>query len=86
MGTSLVMSVLAAVKKELRAIGKTATPLGATALTLAERLDDGIDPGSAMAAMAKELRATMDELARTAPAVADPIDDLKKRRERRLSG
>lgn len=80
------MSVLAAVRKELKVIGKTATPLGATAMRLAARIDAGEDPGSAVAAMAKELRATMSELTRAAVAVADPIDELRKRRETRLSG
>lgn len=73
-----------AVREELEAIGKAGTPAGTVALTLATRLDAGEDPGSAMAAMAKELRTTMAELARTAPAQADPVDELKKRRQRRL--
>ena len=79
-------SVLAAVREELDAIGKLTTPAGATALVLAGRLDAGEDPGSAMAAMAKELRATMTELTRSTPAAADPVDELKRRREERLSG
>lgn len=80
------MTIVEATRRELEAVGKVDTPLGATALALAGRLDANDDPGSAMAAMAKELRTTMAELTRTAPAVADPIDELKKRRERRLSG
>ena len=81
------VSVLTSVRSELEAIGKEATPMGAVALTIAARLDAGGDPGSAMAAMAKELRATMVELVRSAPALADPVDELKRRRdERRRSG
>jgi hypothetical protein len=80
-------SVLRSVRAELRALGKEPSPLGAVALTIAARLDGGEDPGSAMAAMAKELRATMVELGRTAAVVADPVDELKRRRdERRRSG
>lgn len=75
-----------AVREELEAIGKANSPMGTVAISLAARLDAGTDPGSAMAAMAKELRATMTELTRTAPAAADPVDELRKRRERRLSG
>jgi len=75
-----------AVRDELEAIGKADSPMGTVALRLASRLDAGEDPGSAMAAMAKELRTTMAELTRSAPAAADPVDELKKRRERRLSG
>ena len=76
-------TVLAATRAELVTLGKLTTPSGAAALVLAERLDAGGDPGSAMAAMAKELRATMTELGRHAPAVADPVDELRKRREER---
>lgn len=79
-------SVLSAVRAELEQIRKTSTAGGQVALALAARLDAGEDPGSAMAAMAKELRATMVELTREAPAAADPVDELKRRRERRLSG
>lgn len=89
-GGSLVVSrpksIRVAVREELEAIGKATSPMGTLALTLAARLDAGVDPGSAMAAMAKELRATMTELARSAPAAADPVDELKHRRQRRLSG
>ena len=77
-------TIRVAVREELERIGKASTPLGAAALKLAGRLDDGDDPGSAMAAMAKELRATMAELTRTAAVAEDPIDELRKRRERRL--
>lgn len=79
-------SVHVSVREELERIGKTNTPLGAVATRLALRLDRGDDPGSAMAAMAKELRTTMAELTRTAGVAADPIDELRKRRERRLGG
>lgn len=77
--------VLAATRAQLGAIGRADTPLGATALVLAGRLDVGADPGSAMAAMAKELRAVMAELLRGAPAVADPVDELRERRRARLN-
>ena len=87
-GGSLVVSrpksIRVAVREELDRIGKADSPMGAAALKLAARLDVGEDPGSAMAAMAKELRVTMAELGRSAPAVSDPVDELKRRRERRL--
>lgn len=73
-----------AVRDELETIGKTDSALGGVALKLAARLDAGEDPGSAMAAMAKELRTVMGELGRGAPAAADPVDELKRRRERRI--
>ena len=76
-------SVLAAVEAQLAAIGKETAPLGATAVILAARLDLGADPGSAMAAMSKELRTIMTELGRTATAVKDPVDELLARRKAR---
>lgn len=76
--------VLAATRAQLDTIGRIDTPLGATALVLAGRLDAGADPGSAMAAMAKELRGIMSELLAGAPAVSDPVDELRARRKKRL--
>lgn len=76
-------TVLAAVDAQLAAIGKEAVPLAAAAAVLAARLDAGTDPGSAMAAMSKELRTIMTELARTATAVQDPVDELLARRRAR---
>jgi hypothetical protein len=79
-------SIVAATRAELEAGGKLQSALGSVALVIAERLDKAEDPGSAMAAMAKELRATMAELAKLAPSVADPVDELKRRRQERRSG
>jgi hypothetical protein len=76
-------SILAAVEAQLAALGKEAAPLGATAVVLAARLDAGADPGSAMAAMSKELRTIMTELTRTATIAADPVDELLARRKAR---
>lgn len=76
--------VLGATRAQLAAIGRAESPLGATALVLAGRLDAGADPGSAMAAMAKELRGIMADLLKEAPVVADPVDELRARRKARL--
>lgn len=77
-------SVLAAVDAQLAAIGKQADPLGAVAHVLAGRLDLGlVESGAALTAMSKELRTIMLELARTAGAVADPVDELLARRNAR---
>lgn len=77
--------VLAATRAQLDAIGRAQSPLGATALVLAARLDAGADPGSAMAAMAKELRQVMADLLAGASVVADPVDELRERRRARLN-
>jgi len=79
-------SVLTAVEAQLAATGKATAPLGAAAVVLAARLDLGADTGSGMAAMAKELRTIVAELARAAPAVNDQVDELRKRRKARLHG
>lgn len=79
-------TIAAATLVELEKFGKLASPEGQTALALAARLDANDDPGSAMAAMAKEHRAIMGEITRSATAKDDPIDELRRRRERRLSG
>jgi len=76
-------SVLATVEAQLVSLGKEAVPLGAAAIVLAARLDLGADPGSAMAAMSKELRTIMTELTRTAAVAKDPVDELRARRKAR---
>lgn len=78
------MDVTAATKAQLDAVGRADTHLGAVALALAERIDQNVDVGSAMAAMARELRMTMAELLQSAPALADPVDELRARRKARL--
>lgn len=77
------MGVTAAVRATLENIGKTDTALGASALVLAERLDREGTADTAVAAMTKELRATLAELTKDAPAKGDPVDELRQRREKR---
>lgn len=75
------LGVQAAVRTELAGSDKQNTALGRTALALAARLDSGEDPGSAMAAMAKELRQILADLGVNAVTVKNPLDELKRRRE-----
>lgn len=77
-------SVAAATRAELVAAGKLDSALGSAAMVLADRLDDPELAGSALAPTAKELRALLETVCRGAGAVADPVDELKKRREARL--
>lgn len=58
---------------------------GQMALSLALRLDAAVDTGSAMAAVARELRSILTEMLGLAIDAADPIDELKAARERRRS-
>lgn len=65
-------------------MAEVAPGLTATALALAKALDDATAPTSA-AVVARELRATLLELRKVAPAEAegDALDELAGRRERR---
>lgn len=58
---------------------------GQMALSLALRLDAAVDTGSAMAAVARELRSILTEMLGLTADAADPIDELKAARERRRS-
>lgn len=78
--------VVRAAREALEAAGRLGSPLGAAALALAERVDSGEERGSALAAVVKELRATLAEATKDATAVGDPVDELRARREKRLRG
>ena len=80
------MGVTEAVTATLASIGKTDSALGASALVLAARLDAEGTADTAVAAMTKELRATLAELTKDATAKGDPVDELRERRERRRRG
>lgn len=75
--------VSAAVRAELRDSPRKDSALARTALVLAERLDDVETPATAVAAMAKEIRAVLSDLGRDAGALTNPLDELKRRREQR---
>jgi hypothetical protein len=67
---------------ELQAAGRADTALGQQALALAERVNNPRDTGSAIAALSKELRAVMVEALKGAEVAADPLDELRARRDR----
>ena len=73
-----------AVRAELKRVGRESSSLGASALLLAERIDAGKEPGSALAALNRELRATLAEALRgeTRSGVAAMRDELAERRAR----
>ena len=73
--------MVAAVRAELEASGRDGTYMGALALTLADRMD-GSKSIMGYAAMAKELRSTMGEALAGVKSVADPVDELRLRRDR----
>ena len=78
-------SVEAAVVKQLAEVERVDTPMGQAALVLARRLDGGAaDTGSAVAALVKQLEATLEAATAGAKAEDDPVDELRKRRDRKL--
>lgn len=72
----------AATRAELEAAGRLDSMLGQVALLLAERMCE-FDTGSGTAALSKELRAVMATAVQGAPAAADPVDELRARRDRK---
>jgi len=70
-----------AVLAELVAAGKADSYLGRAALALALRIDVSTAV-MGFAALVKELRATMDAATEGVPVAADPVDELRARRER----
>lgn len=73
--------MVVAVRAELEASGRDGTYMGALALTLADRMD-GSKSIMGYAAMAKELRSTMDAALVGVRVAADPVDELRLRRDR----
>jgi len=78
-------SALRSVSAELEAAGRTETYLGALALVLATRID-GSTAVMGFAALAKELRVTMDAALAGVTVAADPVDELRSRRDAKRTG
>ncbi len=75
-----------ALRRELETAGRLDTALGQQALALAVKLASPFDTGSAMAAVSRELRAVRGEALRGAEQVADPLDELRLRRDAKRAG
>ncbi len=69
-----------------RGVSVQADALGALAVKLASQLDADTTAPQTMAALARELRATVVEIGRLveAPRESDAVDELRARRETRL--
>lgn len=67
--------------KELEAMGKTHTVLGAQALTLATRMTSTKDTGSAIAALSRELDRVMLRLRAGAKENEDEVSSARRRRD-----
>jgi hypothetical protein len=70
---------------ELSAAGKDATVIGAQALTVARRMDSALSSGSEVAALSRELSRLMLIAVGKGSAEADPVDEVKRKREEKLS-
>jgi hypothetical protein len=80
-------SLAAATQAELDRAGRLASAVGQAALALARRIDASHgETGSALAALVREHRATLAEAVKDAEVAADPLDELRGRRERKLAG
>ena len=70
---------------ELAAASRVASASGQAALLLARRLDSQLtETGSSVAAMIREHRAALADALKGAAAEANPLDELRLRRERKL--
>lgn len=79
--------VVRTVKRDLEKARTIDTPLGQMTLQLAERLENStFDTASAIAALAKELRLTLEAALAQQVRADDPMDELRARRERRHAG
>lgn len=79
--------VVRTVRRDLEAARTLDTPLGQMTMQLAERLENAqFDTASAIAALAKELRLTLEAALAQQVRADDPMDELRARRERRHAG
>ena len=80
-------SVANLTRSELETAGRLETALGQSALAIAVRIDAAdTEAGSAMAALVREHRAALAEALKGAYAVANPLDELRARRDRKRAG
>ena len=79
-------TVEATVRAELAKAGKQGTVLGQAALVLARRLDlPSLDTGSAIAALVKQLAATLDAALADAEEDVDELELMRRRRQEKLA-
>jgi hypothetical protein len=74
------------IMQKLEAVGRVDTVAGQQALTLAGRMSSPSETGAAVASLSRQLSATMAEALAGTAVAADPMDELKARRERKHAG
>lgn len=77
--------VEAATAVALAAVDLVDSVRGRAALALARRLDAGKDTGAGMASLVKQLEATVDTALSSVQTEADPLDELRARRDSKRS-
>jgi hypothetical protein len=79
--------VEAATVAALEEVERLETPLGRLAVSLAHRVDNSQrETGQAVAALARQLAATLEQATAGAKSTADGADELRERRVRRRAG
>lgn len=81
------LALTATTAAELEAAGRLETVLGQQAMVLARRIDGAaaLETGSAVASLSREFRAVMAEALAGVRAAADPVDELRARRDSKRS-
>lgn len=73
--------LVASVRSALAEAGRESTVAGQMALELAVRVANRKELGSSVASLAKQLRETMAEAVAGVAAAADPLDEIRARRD-----
>lgn len=80
-----VGGVAVVVRETLAAVNRDGTYLGALAVSLAARIDEST-AAMGLAPLAQQLRSTMDAALEGTGQVADALDELRARRDRKRAG
>ncbi len=73
------------VSRELDEVGRLGSVAGQMAVLLAQRIASRRETGAATAALAKQLHLTMTEALGGVAKAADPLDEIRARRDRKRS-
>ena len=82
----LVVGLGAVTARELEAADRLDTVLGQAALVLARRIESPMETGASIASMTKQLRETLADALKGAAQAADPLDEIRARRESKRAG
>ncbi len=83
LASAAVPSLMASVRSALEAAERDESPAGVASLILAARIDAGTETGNAVAAMTRQLHASLSEALRDVEASGDAVDELMARRQAR---